>query len=155
MRKYIFIWAFVPLFFASCASLYKEVKVTKVEDFELEEMTSSEVKAILHMQVLNPNFYQITLSESDLIFLVDGNNAGNITLAEPVILPPHSSKTYDVKVNTNITNVESILGNALTLMFQPEITLEATGYVTAKGLGIKKNVPLTFKKVISKKSFFK
>lgn len=147
--------AIAALFLGSCTLLYKDVKVTKVEDFELEEMTSSEVKAVLHMQVSNPNFYAITLTESDLIFLIDGNNAGNITLAEPVILPPKTTKTYDVKVNTNVTNVESLLGNALTLMFQPEITLEATGYVTAKGLGIKKSVPLTFKKVISKKSFLK
>ena len=155
MKKLILAFALSAFFLSSCTMMYKEVKVTRVEDFELEELSSSDVKAILHMQVVNPNFYKITLSESDLIFMIDGANAGNITLAEPVVLPPRSTKTYDVKVNTNITNVESILGNALTLMFKSDITLEATGYVTAKGLGIKKEVPLTFKKVISNKSFFK
>ena len=58
-----------------------------------------------------------------------------------------------MKVFTNITDVEGFLGNALSLMFKDEIELQASGYVQAKGLGVKKMVPLSFTKPISKKSF--
>jgi hypothetical protein len=84
---------------------------------------------------------------------IDGNVAGTLTLAEPVVLGPKSAQVYDVKVFTNITDVEGLLGNALALMFKDEIILEASGYVQAKGLGVKKMVPFSFTKPISSKDF--
>lgn len=136
----------------SC-EIYKDVKVKRVEEFDLSELTNSKVSAVLRIGLENPNPYKITLYESDLEMRIDGNLAGTISLAEPVILSPKSSRIYDVKVFTNITDVEGLLGNALSLMFKDEIELQASGYVQAKGLGIKKKVPLTFTKPISKKAF--
>ena len=136
----------------SC-EIYKDVKVKRVEEFDLSELTNSKVSAVLRIGLENPNPYKITLFESDLELRIDGNLAGSLALAEPVVLAPKSSKVYDVKVYTNITDVEGLLGNALSLMFKDEIQLQASGYVEAKGLGIKKKVPLTFTKPISKKAF--
>ena len=145
----IFITAFT---FTSC-EIYKEVKVKRVEDLDLYELTNSNVSAVLRIGLENPNPYKITLFESDLELRIDGNLAGSLTLAEPVLLAPKSSKVYNVKVYTNITDVEGLLGNALSLMFKDEIELQASGYVQAKGLGVKKKVPLSFTKPISKKAF--
>lgn len=136
----------------SC-QIYKDVKVKRVEEFDLSELTNSKVSAVLRIGLENPNPYKITLFESDLELRIDGNVAGSLTLAEPVVLAPKSSKVYDVKVFTNITDVEGFLGNALSLMFKDEIELQASGYVQAKGLGVKKMVPLSFTKPISKKAF--
>ncbi len=136
----------------SC-EIYKDVKVKRVEDIDLYELTNSNVSAVLRIGLENPNPYKITLFESDLELRIDGNLAGSLALAEPVVLAPKSSKVYDVKVYTNITDVEGLLGNALSLMFKDEIELQASGYVQAKGLGVKKMVPLSFTKPISKKAF--
>ena len=136
----------------SC-EIYKDVKVKRVEEFDLSELTNSKVSAVLRIGLENPNPYKITLFESDLELRIDGNLAGSLALAEPVVLAPKSSKVYDVNVYTTITDVEGLLGNALSLMFKNEIELQASGYVEAKGLGIKKKVPLTFTKPISKKAF--
>ncbi len=143
---------FTAFTFTSC-EIYKEVKVKRVEDLDLYELTNSNVSAVLRIGLENPNPYKITLFESDLELRIDGNVAGSLTLAEPVVLAPKSSKVYDVKVYTNITDVEGLLGNALSLMFKDEIELQASGYVQAKGLGVKKKVPLSFTKPISKKAF--
>lgn len=136
----------------SC-EIYKDVKVKRVEDVDLYELTNSNVSAVLRIGLENPNPYKITLFESDLELRIDGNLAGSLALAEPVVLAPKSSKVYDIKVFTNITDVEGFLGNALSLMFKDEIELQASGYVQAKGLGVKKMVPLSFTKPISKKAF--
>ena len=155
-RKQISIhWIFIlftMLTFTSC-EIYQEVKVKRVEDFDLSELTNNHVAAVLRIGLENPNPYKITLFESDLELRIDGNVAGSITLAEPVVLAPKSSKVYDVKVFTNISDVEGFLGNALSLMFKDEIELQASGYVQAKGLGVKKMVPLSFTKPISRKAF--
>lgn len=143
---------FIAFAFTSC-EIYKEVKVKRVEDFDLSELTNNHVAAVLRIGLDNPNPYKITLFESDLELRIDGNVAGTLSLAEPVILAPKSSEIYDVKVFTNITDVEGLLGNALALMFKDEIELQASGYVQAKGLGVKKKVPLTFTKPISRKAF--
>ena len=143
---------FLMVGLSSC-EIYKDVKVKRVEEFDLSEFTNSKVSAVLRIGLENPNPYKITLFESDLELRIDGNVAGSLTLAEPVVLAPKSSKVYDVKVYTNITDVEGFLGNALSLMFIDEIELQASGYVQAKGLGIKKKVPLSFTKPISKKAF--
>ena len=136
----------------SC-EIYKDVKVKRVEEFDLSELTNSKVSAVLRIGLENPNPYKITLFESDLELRIDGNVAGSLTLAEPVVLGPKSAQVYDVKVFTNITDVEGLLGNALALMFKDEIILEASGYVQAKGLGVKKMVPFSFTKPISSKAF--
>ncbi|MFA9219797.1 MAG: LEA type 2 family protein [Sediminibacterium sp.] len=155
-RKQISIhWIFI-LFtvftFTSC-EIYQEVKVKRVEDFDLSELTNNHVAAVLRIGLENPNPYKITLYESDLELRIDGNAAGTLSLAEPVVLGPKSSQVYSVKVFTNITDVEGFLGNALSLMFKDEIELQASGYVQAKGLGVKKMVPLSFTKPISRKAF--
>jgi LEA14-like dessication related protein len=143
---------FMAFTFASC-EIYKEVKVKRVEDFDLSELTNNHVAAVLRIGLDNPNPYKITLYESDLELRIDGNVAGTLSLAEPVVLAPKSSQVYEVKVFTNITDVEGFLGNALSLMFKDEIELQASGYVQAKGLGVKKMVPLSFTKPISRKAF--
>ena len=155
-RKHISIqWLilfFMAFTFTSC-EIYKEVKVKRVEEFDLSEFTNNHVAAVLRIGLENPNPYKITLYESDLELRIDGNVAGTLTLAEPVVLAPKSAQVYDVKVFTNITDVEGLLGNALALMFKDEIILEASGYVQAKGLGVKKMVPFSFTKPISSKAF--
>lgn len=143
---------FLMVGLSSC-EIYKEVKVKRVEEFDLSEFTNNHVAAVLRIGLENPNPYKITLYESDLELRIDGNVAGTLTLAEPVVLGPKSSQVYDVKVFTNITDVEGLLGNALALMFKDEIILEASGYAQAKGLGIKKKVPFSFTKPISSKAF--
>lgn len=151
LLKYAFLFI-LALNLTSC-EIYQEVKVKRVEEFDLSELTNNHVSAILSIGLENPNPYKITLYESDLELRIDGNVAGTLTLAEPVVLSPKSSQVYDVKVFTDITDVEGLLGNALALMFKDEIELQASGYVQAKGLGVKKKVPLSFTKPISKKSF--
>ncbi len=143
---------FTVFTFTSC-EIYKDVKVKRVEEFDLSEFTNNHVAAVLRIGLENPNPYKITLYESDLELRIDGNVAGTLTLAEPVVLGPKSAQVYDVKVFTNITDVEGLLGNALSLMFKDEIVLEASGYVQAKGLGVKKMVPFSFTKPISSKAF--
>ena len=143
---------FLMVGLSSC-EIYKDVKVKRVEDFDLSELTNNHVAAVLRIGLENPNPYKITLFESDLELRIDGNVAGSLSLAQPVVLAPKSSEVYDVKVYTNITDVEGLLGNALSLMFKDEIELKASGYVQAKGLGVKKMVPLSFTKPISKKAF--
>jgi len=135
----------------SC-EVYKDVKVKRVEDFDLSELTNSHVSALLRIGIENPNPYKITLFKSDLELRLDGNRAGTLRLDEPVVLEPRSNKVYEVKVITNLSDVEGLLGNALSLMFKDEIELEAIGYVQAKGLGVKKMVPFNFKKSISRKA---
>ena len=143
---------FTAFAFTSC-EIYQEVKVKRVEDFDLSELTNNHVAAVLRIGLENPNPYKITLYESDLELRIDGNVAGTLSLAEPIVLGPKSSQVYDVKVFTNITDVEGFLGNALSLMFKDEIELQASGYVEAKGLGVKKMVPLSFTKSINRKAF--
>ena len=143
---------FTVFTFTSC-EIYKDVKVKRVEEFDLSDFTNNHVAAVLRIGLENPNPYKITLYESDLELRIDGNVAGTLTLAEPVVLGPKSAQVYDVKVFTNITDVEGLLGNALSLMFKDEIILEASGYVQAKGLGVKKMVPFSFTKPISSKAF--
>ena len=143
---------FTVFTFTSC-EIYKDVKVKRVEEFDLSEFTNNHVAAVLRIGLENPNPYKITLYESDLELRIDGNVAGTLTLAEPVVLGPKSAQVYDVKVFTNITDVEGLLGNALALMFIDEIILEASGYVQAKGLGVKKMVPFSFTKPISSRAF--
>jgi hypothetical protein len=56
---------FTAFTFTSC-EIYQEVKVKRVADFDLSELTNNHVAAVLRIGFENPNPYKITLFESDL-----------------------------------------------------------------------------------------
>jgi len=137
------------LLLASC-NVYQEVKVGKLESFDITSMEGKEVKATLNFQIENPNKYPITLFESDVLLKIDEVPAGTIVLVNPVRIEKESKGIVQIPVSTQLNELESILGNAMALMFKTEIKIQANGFVKAKGLGIQKNIPVEFEKLISR-----
>jgi LEA14-like dessication related protein len=140
---------FVAILFSGC-SIYKEVKVGKLESVDIGSIQGKQVNATLNFHIENPNPYAITLFESNVLLKIDGTPAGTIVLLEPVRISKKSNALIPIRVSTEMNELESILGNAMALMFKPEIRIEAGGYVRAKGLGLVKNVPVQFEKKITK-----
>ncbi|MFN5093236.1 MAG: LEA type 2 family protein [Bacteroidota bacterium] len=151
MSRFIFrgVMCWCILCFSGC-SLYDDVKVGKLDSVDINSIQGNHVNATLNFQIENPNPYAITLFESDVLLKIDGIPAGTIVLLEPVKLAKNSKSTVPIQVTTETNELESILGNAMALMFKPEIRIEAGGYVKAKGLGLVKNVPVQFEKRITK-----
>ncbi|MFM2196108.1 MAG: hypothetical protein RL092_1708 [Bacteroidota bacterium] len=151
MSRFIFrgVMLLFILIFSGC-SIYEDVKVGKLNSVDISSIKGNQVNATLNFQIENPNPYAITLFESDVLLKIDGIPAGTIMLLEPVKISKKSNTTIPIQVTTEMNELESILGNAMALMFKPEIRIEAGGYVKAKGLGFVKNVPVQFEKRISK-----
>ena len=143
---------FLVVGLSSC-KIYQSVKVKRIVEFDLSELTNNQVSAVLSIELENPNPYKIALYACDLDLKIDGNNAGSLSLADPVVLSPKSTQVYNVNVFTDMKDVEGFLGNALSLMFKDEIEFEASGFVQAKAILIKKSVPFSFSKPLSRKAF--
>ena len=151
MSRFIFrsVICLCVLVFSGC-SLYEEVKVGKLDSVDISSIKGNQVNATLNFHIENPNPYAITLFESDVLLKIDGVPAGTVILLEPVKISKKSNSTVPIQVTIEMNELESILGNAMALMFKPEIRIEAGGYVKAKGLGLVKNVPVQFEKRITK-----
>jgi LEA14-like dessication related protein len=141
---------FLGLILLSSCSVYQDVSVGKLDSVDIRSIQGKQVNATLNFQIENPNPYTITLFESDVLLKIDDVPAGTIVLLEPVEIAKKSSGIIPIQVTTELNELESILGNAMALMFKSEIKIEAGGYVKAKGLGLVKNVPVQFEKRITK-----
>jgi LEA14-like dessication related protein len=135
--------------FSSC-KMYQEVSVNEVIDVKVNEFGQNGIKAEVYIQISNPNWYKLSLTESHIELFFEGKSIGEVQLAEKLVLPKKSVTTQTLKIDANYESIEAILANVLQLLFKSEFVLEGKGYVKGKAMFIAKKVPVEFKQQLTK-----
>ena len=138
MRSWL--WMLVLMASLSSCKLYEEVKVSDVQDVIIGDVTSDGVEAQIYLEIENPNWYKMTLKESNIEVYVEGKYFGVIDQFDEIIIPKHSKTTQVLRVKASSKALNDLIGNALKLFFQNELKLEARGYVVGKALLVKKRI---------------
>ncbi len=138
MRSWL--WMLVLMASLSSCKLYEEVKVSDVQDVIIGDVTSDGVEAQIYFEIENPNWYKMTLKESNIEVYVEGKYFGVIDQFDEIIIPKHSKTTQVLRVKASSKALNDLIGNALKLFFQNELKLEARGYVVGKALLVKKRI---------------
>lgn len=139
-----------PLIFmlASC-SFYTEVEVKEVQNIAVTDFTQDLVQAEVTMLIHNPNWYAVTLTQSDIDVFVNQRDMGKVNLVEKVKLPSKSTTSYTIKLQGNYETVgNDFLGNLLGLLMAPEAEFKAKGYVKGRALLIGREVPVDITEMI-------
>ena len=148
MKKFGLIVLSVVLL-TSC-SMYKDVEIVEVKDFELVEYSEDLVQIDLELEVMNPNGYKVKLLSSDIDLSLNGEDLGKLRLKEQMVLPKKSTSVQTMKVLADYDAInDGIMENIMSLMFAQAIIIEAKGEVKGKALGIAKRVDVDVKEEVT------
>ncbi len=134
----------------SC-KLYREVEVVEVTHAQMTSFDEEGAEAEIYLQINNPNWYKVKLTQSHVMLYLDGKEIGEVQLMERMIIPKKAVSTQVMKVEANYEDMQNVLGNFLSLIFQNEFVLEGKGYVKGKAFFIARKVPVEFKEILTKK----
>ena len=137
--RHCFILCAMVLAMSSC-KVYEEVKVSDVQNVVIGDMSSEGVEAQIYFEIENPNWYKMTLKESNIEVYVEGKYFGLIDQFDEIIIPKHSKTTQVLRVKASSKALNDLMGNAIKLFFQNELKLEARGYVVGKALLVNKKI---------------
>ncbi|MDP4827216.1 MAG: LEA type 2 family protein [Flavobacteriales bacterium] len=139
----------------SC-KFYKDVEVLDVEDVNITKFNKDLVEAEITLRIKNPNWYAVTLTQSDIDVFVNQKEMGKVMLTEKVKLPSKSVNSRKLVLRGNYKDIKgSFLDNLLSLLFANKADFQAKGFVTGKALLVKRKVPVDFSESIDLKGINK
>jgi len=134
---------------SSCME-YEEVRMVKVVDFGVKNLSTKGVVFQVSMQIKNPNDYKIGIVGSDLDLYIKDEKVGKVTLKDKIFLPKNSNKIHHFVFETDYTNLTtdpaSILGM---VMGGAQLEIQVKGFIKAKAKGVSKKFPVEFKEKVA------
>jgi LEA14-like dessication related protein len=139
----------------SC-KFYKDVEVLAVEDINITKFNQDVVEAEITLKIENPNWYAVTLTQSDIDIFVNEKDMGKVVLLEKIKLPSKSINSRKLKLQGNFKDIKnSFLDNLLGMLFSSNAEFKASGSVTGKALLIKRKVDIDITEKVDLKSLMK
>ena len=134
----------IPFFvLMSACNLYKDVEVSEIKDIVITRFDQDLVEAEIELVLNNPNWYRVTLLESDVDVFINGKEVGKLKLKEKVILPNKTSSTRIITMTGDYDEISSsFLENILTLLFSSTAKFEVIGTMKGRALMISRKVDI-------------
>ena len=137
------------LFNLSSCIQYKEVEVVNINNVRIKEISTKGIDVEVTMQIKNPNKYDISIVDSDLMLFLSGKKMGIASIKEKVKLKKKSNKEYRFTIQTNVKNIVSGAFPVLIgIITKSSIDLHVVGDIKAKAKGISKRVPIDVKEKV-------
>ena len=132
---------------SSCA-FYKDVELLEVVDISVTNFQPNLIEAEVTLKVENPNWYAITLTQSDVDVYVNEKSMGKVQLAEKVKIKAKSTETKTLRLKGNPDGAGNFLTNMIGLLFSNSANFQAKGYVKGRALMIHREVPVDLTEAI-------
>lgn len=143
----LIIWAGSIFFLLSCSPI-QELKIGNIHNVEFKGLTNNNLSLIVTVPIENPNSLKIKLKDAE--FTVSNGNMvlGKINQTEPLVIAGKSSNDYPIRVNIELTGVNTNLLSLYSLI-NSKPQLSVTGSVKVRsGLYRKKfkldNYPIKY-----------
>ena len=140
----IIAWAFL-----GCAP-YKEVVVHEVTDIQFVSFGADGLDLHVWIDIENPNWYKIHLTESDIEVFLEGKSLGSITLNQALTIPRKSRSTQPLAIHSSMNSIDALLGNVFTLMFKEKFEVTGRGFVKGKAFFVVRKVDAGFRQFITR-----
>lgn len=136
-RKLYLLIALFGLFTISSCSLYEEVEMLGVEGYDFESVAGSSVKASIIFKINNPNFYSITMKQSDFKIFVDDEELGTAGMEEDLKILKKTQGNYTLGLLIQEKDIQNSLMPLLKkALFKKSVTFRVKGKAKAKVFGI-------------------
>ena len=112
MKKFLVIVLFlVPIIVSGCFS-YEEIKIVKIKDVSYEELKNSKLKIAITATVNNPNYFNVKITNANMVLMLQDRVLGNVTQVEHVELIGQTEKDYTIHLSIEL---KDIMANAINL----------------------------------------
>jgi len=116
---------------------YQEVDIIKIGDYDVQNLSTSNVDLVVKMEVNNPNTYNIRIKKSDFDLFVDGSKVGKAKMANDVVIEKKTQKEYDLVLKANPSDISSkLMSNVMGLLGKKKVKVGIKGKVKAKVFGL-------------------
>ena len=132
---------------SSCA-FYKDVELVEVVDIKVVNFMPNLIEAEVTLKVDNPNWYAITLTQSDVDVYVNEKAMGKVELSEKVKIKAKSTETKTLLLKGNPDGAGDFLSNMIGLLFSNSANFQAKGHVKGRALMISREVPVDLTEAI-------
>lgn len=95
------------LFLFSCKE-FKEIKVTSVEGFYMNKLTTEKIEAEIQLKIDNPNSVGFSIYPSEFEIIFSGIRLGKARLNKRVHLNANTEKVYAFKLNSNLSDLNPL-----------------------------------------------
>lgn len=147
------LFALVMLFSLNACSFYKEVEVMAVDDIAITKFDKDIVEVSVTLQLHNPNWYAVTLTQSEIDIYVNKKGMGQVNLVEKVKLESKSKSTKTFKLKADAEDLSgNFLENLLSLLFAKKADFQATGMVKGRAFLISREIPVDITEAVDLKS---
>ncbi|MCE5265513.1 MAG: LEA type 2 family protein [Deltaproteobacteria bacterium] len=106
--RMIFILAALCLL-CSCVDRIAEKPTFTLKEVSLKLHSMKELKALLTVEVKNPNNYALNFKSLEYHFLLDNQEAGKGIYAEPFQVPPSSARTVTIPLTMEFDGMDSCI----------------------------------------------
>jgi LEA14-like dessication related protein len=125
---------------------YKEVEVINISDVRIKEISAKAIKVEVAMQIKNPNKYNISIVDADLVIFIKDKKMGIANIKDKIVLPKKSNKIHRFTIQSSIKDISSgAIPLLMGLITKSSIELGVQGDIKAKAKGISKNIPIDIK----------
>lgn len=128
----------------SSCSVYREVEVHQVQEVRFKELSADGLDLLVYLEVENPNWYTVRLTESDIQLFLEGQPLGTVSLREPMILPRKSRSVQPMSIHASTGSLDRLLGRLFSLIFQQTFEVTGKGYVRGKAFLVMRKVDVSF-----------
>jgi LEA14-like dessication related protein len=132
----------VSISFISCRDM-KEIKVTSVEGFYLNKITTENIDAEIKLKIDNPNNVGFSIYPSQFDITFSGIRLGQAKLNKRVHLNSGSDKVYTFKLNSKLSDL-----NPLDIMRMMNLNnlgkIEVNGDLKVGKFYFKKKIPVNY-----------
>ncbi|MFM7233134.1 MAG: LEA type 2 family protein [Flavobacteriales bacterium] len=130
--------------------VYRDVEFKGVKDTRFTSFDMKGISCEFDVELYNPNLYNITMVESDIVLYMEGTRIGKVQLPSEAVLTHEASTTLKLSCTAETSSIPKLLGGAVGLVFKKDIVIQGKGSVTAKAFLISKTIPVSFEERIRK-----
>ncbi len=125
---------------------YKNVEILGVSKLSIKEISTKAIDVEVEIQINNPNRFDISLDDAELVLFIKGKKIGIATIKEKIVLPKKSNDIHRFTIQTNVKDISSeTIPLLLGLLTKSTIEFGVQGNINAKAKGVNKKVPIDFK----------
>ena len=112
-----------------------------IESITITKITLNESRVDANVKLYNPNNFRLKLKHADVKIFANNKYIGRCIIDSTIDIPKMDSFHIPVSVNINLKNIVS---NAVQLLLNGEVKVNADGFVRLKKSAIRFKVPVHF-----------
>ncbi len=148
-EKRSFLWVCACLFFLCSCSGFKEVKVSKIEDFNIKHIDTKGIEAEIEVTIENPNAVGFRVYRSSAALSYGSLQLGTARLAKKVKIPANSKQKHTFVLKSSFDGIS--LAEVTSLFNGRGKKLELKGELNVGRFLFRKKIPVQHQQTISLK----